>query len=136
MKARTKKIKPITPREFLDQWSETVQTSLLPERIVKEKRPDKILEDWGADLPNHRERLRQDTDALIEKLLAVRRDEDVVDILFAAPPELVAVFYHRLQTAGKQLRVDVHLSDFFLKPGGTTWRDLVKTYLLLRGTFQ
>ena len=78
-----KKIKPIPPREFLDQWSEIVQTSLFPKRIYEEKRPDKIIEKWGEDLPKHRERLRQETDALIARLLSVQRDEDIVDILFA-----------------------------------------------------
>lgn len=129
-----KKIKPIPPREFLDQWSEIVQTSLFPKRIYEEKRPDKIIEKWGEDLPKHRERLRQETDALIARLLSVQRDEDIVDILFAAPPELVAVFYHRLQKAEKQLWVMVHLNAGARWKKGATWRELMMKYLL-RGTF-
>ena len=128
-------MKAVVPREFLEQWSKIVELSLFPEQIFKQKRPDQILEQWGDDLSRQRSRLRKQTDHLIQKILSLRSDEDVVPILLETDRELVAAYYDRLKSAGKRLRVEVHLNDAYEKPGELTWRDLTMM-LLLRRTFQ
>lgn len=119
----------------MDQWDEIVRTALFPDRIFEEKRPDKIIEKWGADLPKHRERLLQATQDLIQRLLDDLLPDQAVwtTVLLATDPEVLAVYYERLQDAGKRLREEVHLNDYYEKPE-MTWRDLVRM-LLLRQTF-
>lgn len=128
------KIKPITPREFLNQWEDLVRRSILPERILEEKRPDIILKRWGDDLPAHRERLRDEVDILVRRIMASRTDDDIGPLLSETDPEIVAILYDRVKNAGKELRVTVHLRAGDRRKKGSTWRDLVKA-LLLRGTF-
>jgi len=128
------KTKPVTPREFLNQWEDLVQRSILPERIVEEKRPDIILEGWGDDLPAHRERLRDEVDILVRRIMASRTDDDIGPLLSGTDPEIVAILYDRVKNAGKELRVAVHLRAGDRWKKAVTWRDIVKE-LLLRGTF-
>jgi len=127
-------MKHITPRDFLEQLSEIVRTSLFPDRIFDEKRPDKIIKKWGDDLPKHRERLLPATQALIGQILELREDHEVRTLLSTTDPEILAVYYERLQDAGRRLRIEVHLNDYYEKPE-ITWRDLA-VVLLLRETFQ
>ena len=125
-------MKPVTPREFLDQWEDLVQRSLLPLDIREQKRPDIILEQWAGDLPAHRERLRSEVDILVRRIMAARTDGEIGPLLLRTDPEIVAIFYDRVMNAGKELRVRVHLKPSWEE--GTPWRDLVKEFLL-RGIF-
>ena len=127
-------MKPVPPREFLDQWEDLVQRSILPERMLEEKRPDIILEQWGVDLPVQRERLRAEADILVRRIMAARTDDEIGPLLSGTDPAIVAILYDRVKNAGKELRVLAHLKAGEQWKDGLTWREMVKT-LLLRGTF-
>lgn len=122
--------KPITPREFLDQWNDIVGSSLFPDRIIKERRPGEILSQWAGDLPKHQERLRHEADALVTRILNIQSDPDIDEMLLATPLDLLAIYYDRVTRAGELLKAAVHLKPEYIGNRYLTWRDLARDLLL------
>jgi hypothetical protein len=123
-------MKAVTPFEILDQWTNIVRPSLLPDWLIEIIRPEKIISRWAGELPHHRERLRPAADDLAIRILNSRSDQDTGKILLATPLELVAIYSERVTRAGERLGELVHLEPEHMRSRYLTWKDLAKDLLL------
>lgn len=123
-------MKAVAPRAFLDQWADTVRSSLLPDWLIETTGPEKIISRWASELPNHRERLRPAVDDLVIRILSSRSDEDTEKIFLSTPLELVAIYWERVTRASARLGEAVRLRPEYLAAHYKTWRYLAKDLLL------
>jgi len=122
------KKKVIESAHFYNVWRTGVEELLFPGSLVKELNPSKILEDWGERVIQKRIIHRAAVNDLIEKIVDFDVLESIWSILLQAPPDIMALYYDRVEAATHALDYAKDKKEYFEIP--ESWETVVRGLLL------
>jgi len=84
-------------------WKAGVDALLFPPDLVKDLHPDEYLGVFGENLPDIREKFRDDVDIFIGSIFELENPETLWKLLRKTDPRIMALYYDRILAANHSL---------------------------------
>lgn len=90
---------------ILETWKAGVNALLFPDILIKELNPVFILDELDDDLPDMREKFRDDVDVFISRVFELEIPQELWTLLRKTDPKIVALYYDRILAATYSLEI-------------------------------